>query len=180
MTSVVNNTINFHLALIGQEPYLTIVNMLLKEIDFNAKNAEGNTAMHLAVIHKADCSRISQLLAGFQALGGDLNQKNKKGNTPLHLAVSAGNIKMTRILHELGADLNLKNKKGNTPLHLAASAGDINMTMILHELGADLNMVNKEGKTPLTLAMEKCTEEELQSLTICQRSDDFAKAASEN
>jgi len=66
----------------------------------NARDANGNTCVHLAVKHWRGCL-LNYLLATF--LGAiQLNVKNNEGFTPFLLAVHGGNTHIVQLLFEWG------------------------------------------------------------------------------
>jgi len=80
--------------------------------DVNAKDADENTALHLAT--KQGHQDIMRLLVEH---GADVNAQNDFASTPLHL--TERNIETIRILLEAGADPNLQNKDWNYPYYFA-------------------------------------------------------------
>ncbi len=86
------------------------VNKYLKAgVDINARNAQGQTAVHLAAVNGHD-----DLLGHLIALGAGINAQDNAGNTPLHLAVRGGSDMCIRVLRSRGADPTIRNKEGRT------------------------------------------------------------------
>lgn len=122
----------------------------------NVQNANGDTAVHLAVSQPAPPSRILNLLplspapppsAVLPALlsgGHGLSIKNKQGNTPLHAAAlhvshrTCSGVAAIRLLLVAGADPKAANGYKYTPLHFAAERGCAEGVMALVEAGADV------------------------------------------
>lgn len=61
--------------------------------NLNAKDAEGQTALHLAAL-KGDAAIVQALVAG----GADLSLKNSKGQTAQDIARRAGNHEIVALL----------------------------------------------------------------------------------
>jgi ankyrin repeat protein len=131
----------------GRGDLENVKNHLEVGADINSRNADGNTAVHLAV--ENEDTSLLKLLVEKEA---DLNIKNTKGMTPLHQAIQMmdfdGNL--LSMLLDKGADPNIADNDGNTVLHLSLKAGIGNISVLtLIDKGADINMKNNEGKTPL-------------------------------
>ena len=82
---------------------------------FNAKDEEGKTALHCAVM--VNQPKITKLLLEYGASVNESSTSNKI--TPLHLAAYDGNLLMICLLLEYNADPYIKDKNGKTPLELA-------------------------------------------------------------
>ena len=67
--------------------------LLGKGVDANAKNSEGQTALHYAA-EEGYTNIVAQLLAD----DADVNVKNKRGETPLALAVLSGRKATVKLL----------------------------------------------------------------------------------
>ncbi|XP_053696786.1 NF-kappa-B inhibitor cactus isoform X2 [Sabethes cyaneus] len=80
------------------------------------QNDEGDTYLHLAVIHKATevaCKLIRIAPRPW------LDLQNDFGQTPLHLSVLTAQPRIVRRLVLAGAELGVRDVEGNTALHLA-------------------------------------------------------------
>lgn len=127
--------------------------------DVNAKEGEGNTPLHLAVLRtgreelsKEAYEGIIELLLGSKA---DVRARNRFGVTPLHFAVIQGaDQDGVELLLAAKPDVNAKvaNNDAWTPLHGAVSAGRLDLVGILIKHGADLRAKDGHGKTPLDVA----------------------------
>jgi ankyrin repeat protein len=100
--------------------------ILDQSTDVNAKNEEGNTALHIA-LYKECKTATEQLLNRVKCEDGtfvedvDVNLKGLGDNTALHLAVQWSDIPFQLFEKILGksADVTAKNLNDKTPLQLA-------------------------------------------------------------
>ena len=125
-------------------------------IDLNAKDNDGNTALHWAC--RFGLTEIAQLLIqSSKDFGIDLNAKNDNGLTALHEACIDGQTETVQLLiqfsKEFGIDLNAKDNDGWTALHWACNSGRTETIQIIlkiwREFNIDIKAQNNEGKTAL-------------------------------
>ncbi|XP_052635413.1 LOW QUALITY PROTEIN: NF-kappa-B inhibitor beta [Harpia harpyja] len=124
---------------------------------------DGDTALHLAVIHEHEAFLDSIL----QYTGGTeyLDLQNDLGQTALHIAVILGLSGFVQKLQAAGAGLCVQERGGHTPLHLACREGRRGCARHLldppgpppvprdEEARAQLDSVNYDGYTPLHVAV---------------------------
>ncbi|XP_074786893.1 NF-kappa-B inhibitor beta isoform X1 [Athene noctua] len=128
---------------------------------------DGDTALHLAVIHEHEAFLDSIL----QYTGGTeyLDLQNDLGQTALHIAVILGLSGFVRKLRAAGAGLCVQERGGHTALHLACREGRRGCARHLlgpprtpqaprdeeeeEETRAQLDSVNYDGYTPLHIAV---------------------------
>lgn len=141
-------------------------------IDINAKNSSGETALMIAA-KKGDIATLKALLALKGPDGKtplvDFNAKDSNGDTALTLAAKKGDIAtLTALLTEKSpdskplVDVNAKNSSGDTALMIAAKEGDVAILQaLLAEKGpdskpiVDVNAQDSSGDTVLTIAAKK-------------------------
>ncbi|XP_076365699.1 calcium-independent phospholipase A2 VIA isoform X1 [Tachypleus tridentatus] len=97
----------------------------------NAKNFQGDTALHI-MVSKNKLSCVVHLLSE----GADVNVCGAGGELPLHLAVKSQEVSMIQIFLAFGAHLNSVNSRQETPRHLAANIKGSKRDLILYTLHA--------------------------------------------
>ena len=108
---------------------LSFLSSVAVAADVNAKDADGNTALHKAVTFN-QMDVVERLVAE----GADVNVRNEKGWTPLHLAATFKRVDIARFLLENGANTSDKGKPWS-PLQMAVSYEDIDMIKLFIEKG---------------------------------------------
>uniref|UniRef100_A0A8C0HH17 Ankyrin repeat domain-containing protein 7 n=1 Tax=Buteo japonicus TaxID=224669 RepID=A0A8C0HH17_9AVES len=109
--------------------------------DPNLADADGNTALHLAVI--SPNISVAGLLLDHNA---NIDAQNK-GCTPLILAVSEHHEEVVEFLLKKGADVHARDQCERTPLMTAASGGELNLIKVLLQYGADVSHKDTNGWT---------------------------------
>jgi ankyrin repeat protein len=138
---------------------LEMVRMLLNHgVKPNAKNHQGETALHVASRGRCDSQdgvRVARLLL---ERGADVNAEDKDHDSPLHSASYNGQLEISRVLVNYGAKANVKNERGETPLHQVSQgryesqADGVRIAKLFLDHGVDVNTQDKSGVTPLHLA----------------------------
>lgn len=127
---------------------------LRRGIDVNARDADGQTAVHYAGYGVFSLMALPTLLY----YGADINAQDDAGATGLIRAARCGVYSLENLKHFIaaGADLNIQDKKGNTALFYAVqnASDDDHRTAVrlLIYAKADLNKKNKEGKQAFDVA----------------------------
>ena len=125
--------------------------LLKKGTNANAKNANGETILHLAAVSgNIEVAKI--ILENYVRIDAPTLEISC-GNTALHLAVKEEHFEMVKLLHEHGASLNIKNEVGSTSLHIAAFTGNATITDYLIKSGARVDATDKGDKQPLHAAV---------------------------
>lgn len=118
------------------------------EIDVNAQNIEGWTAINAASFF-GDLSLVRKLLRCKKV---DFNLANKIGYTPLMSAIEKSNIDVVReLLKEPTLVVDAKNSKGKSAIMLAAQKGHND---VMTELLSHQNFPSQSKKIALQLAIE--------------------------
>ncbi|XP_062996590.1 NF-kappa-B inhibitor beta [Elgaria multicarinata webbii] len=141
---------------------------------------DGDTALHLAVIHEHEAF-LDSILQYTQ--GTDyLDVQNDLGQTALHIAVILGASDFVGKLVSAGAGLCVQEKGGHTALHLACREGqrDCAQRLLALPMGqrpcerngsrAQLDCANYDGYTPLHIAVLR-KDVDMVSLLISAGSD---------
>ncbi|KAH9870798.1 hypothetical protein IAQ61_006277 [Plenodomus lingam] len=132
-----------------------IVDLLLsKEADVNAKNNNGQTALHFCA-SKINLDIARTLLAQKPAASARI--KDKRGQLPLHRAASVGSVPMMKALLDAKSPLDATDMDGMTALHHAMSEGHGDAALLLLTKGADFCKKDKDGHVPLELAADAKT-----------------------
>ncbi|KAI1748987.1 ankyrin repeat-containing domain protein [Xylaria castorea] len=107
-----------------------LVELLLDhEWDVNARDQNGDTALHLAA--GRGLLSVMELLI---SRGADCNAHGKNGGTPLHRAIIMGGKAAVQTLLKKGADINAKDNEDTTPLWRASYYGRFSQHITLFPL----------------------------------------------
>ncbi|EAT48252.2 AAEL000709-PB [Aedes aegypti] len=135
---------------------------LMKWEKYFHQNDDGDTYLHLAVIHEATEAVYNLIHAAPRPW---LDIQNDIGQTPLHLSVLTGQPKIVRRLMVAGAKTGIRDVEGNTPLHLACLHQRTDCAKeLLNPLSQDLEQWNYNGKRCVHIAAETSNIEILRSL----------------
>ncbi len=133
---------------VQQRDKQTSAALLKKRVDVNAKQGDGQTALHWAA-YQDDAELTAQLLRA----GADAKAVNDYGVSPLILAATNGNAAILQLLLKAGADPNQTVREGETPLMLAARSGKPQAVDVLLEAGAQVDAKEHwNGQTALMWA----------------------------
>ncbi|KAL0486538.1 ankyrin [Acrasis kona] len=110
--------------------------LLEKGASINDKNANGNSAIHYAMLHSDDT-----LLDALLTLGIDrnlnFNARTANGNTALHLAATVGYTRGAAALLDMGAITNVRNNDTVFPFYLAARYGHLSVVELFLDKNPD-------------------------------------------
>jgi ankyrin repeat protein len=146
--------------------------------DVNTRNAEGETALLMAVegkspaaaavlLEKGANTALTANRAGLTPLdeaqsvdmmdlliahGAKVDSWNGRGQTALQWQVSLRQPDLVSCLIGHGADVNAQDGNGDTPLHEAAKQGGLKEAQLLVGKGAALDIKDKSDLTPLDVA----------------------------
>jgi ankyrin repeat protein len=122
--------------------------LLRQQVDVNAREADGTTALHWAVRSDAVDIALSLIRAGAAP-----DTTNRYGVSPLILAATNGNALVIEALMKAGADPNHAMPEGQTVLMAAARTGKVAAVRALLRGGADPNVHERRlGETALMWA----------------------------
>jgi len=129
-----------------------IADLLRKQADVNAAQADGMTALHWSALN-GDADTVAALLAA----KAKVDPVTRLGNyTPLHLAAERGNAAAVARLLAAGSSVTSATSTGVQPIHLAAESGSAEAVRALLDKGADINVKDAtHGRTPLMFAASK-------------------------
>jgi ankyrin repeat protein len=123
--------------------------LIAGNVDVNAPQADGATALHWAV-HSNDLEIVHLLLEA----GAQVDATNDFGINPIWLSCENRNAGITKLLLEAGADPNGAILTGETLLMTASHFGSIDIVRLLLEAGAEVNVTEPvRSQTPLMWAI---------------------------
>jgi ankyrin repeat protein len=119
-----------------------------RNVDVNAAEADGTTALHWAV-HHGDADLVERLVAA----GARVDAANDYGSTPMAEAAVTGSARILAALLDGGADADSPNAEGQTALMVVARSSNVGAAKLLLEHGADANArETRKGQTALMWA----------------------------
>eukprot|EP00833_Pecoramyces_ruminatium_P006505 jgi/Orpsp1_1/1180537/evm.model.c7180000073809.1 len=143
-----------------------IFKFLVKYLDVNRKDANGNSILYYAILNN-DVETSKYLISN----GADLNFVDKFGNSAFDISINKCTDLLTVLINNKNLLLNKPNMRGETPLisiiksinsyinkEKKISYYYLNISFkiaSLIERGSDVNFVDKDGNTPLVYAIEK-------------------------
>jgi len=119
--------------------------LLAKGADLNARTNDGKTSLMSASGHRDVAEALLEK-------GADINAKDNNGETALYIASYCDHKDVVELLLAKGADVNAKKSDGSTALHIASSYGRKEIVEALLAKGADVNAKDNDGFTPLYVA----------------------------
>lgn len=130
----------------------TALKLLTPHASLNARDNDGNTALHHA-LHRRNFSCAAHLISA----GCTVVVENHYGFAALHLAVDDGQRDMMPLLLAAGASVNqISSSREVTPLHVAVFAGREDEARDLLACGADPNLRHPQRNgSPITTAALK-------------------------
>ncbi|KAM9620665.1 cyclin-dependent kinase 4 inhibitor C isoform 1-T2 [Morphnus guianensis] len=124
-----------------------LTNLLQKNVNVNAQNGFGRTA--LQVMKLGDPKIARRLLLS----GADPNLKDSTGFAVIHDVAREGFADTLQTLLEFQADVNVEDDEGNLPLHWAAREGHARVVeVLLARADCKVGHRNKRGATAYDLA----------------------------
>jgi len=123
-------------------------------VDINARDQDGNTALHYLCGSKNFSWEFINTLLRFYLRQPEINPniQNNKGYTPLIFACYNGNEDIGKILLDYGVDVNLVNFKNESALMMACRCIKFALIKYLLECHAEVDLQDQiHGDTPLTI-----------------------------
>ncbi len=127
---------------------LRVRELLASGVDINTRDAEGRTALQVAIA-EGHCDLVSFLLAH----GADPTLVDAKGFSLLHWAVFSDDPALIALGHVASVGVDPRDVSGRTPLSWAASQDSLHAVEWLIAAGADLELADDDGWTPLHYAV---------------------------
>lgn len=130
-----------------KQAWKTLASLLQGNVNVNAAQPDGMTALHWAAYH--DDAETMKLLLDAKA---DATVVNRYKISPLILACTNGNADIVAMLLKAGADADTEGPGGETALMTAARTGIAKPVQLLLNNGADVNEKEWRGQTALMWA----------------------------
>ena len=123
-----------HAAVAENDIKALTIELAQPDTNVNARDEDGNTALHIAAYMYGRTEATKALLAE----GADVNATNRDGYTPLHYAASKNRTEAIKALLANGAHVNATDDNGYipTPLHIAKRQRYKEAIQLLHNAGA--------------------------------------------
>jgi ankyrin repeat protein len=139
-------------------------------LDVNWTNADGSSAVHVAVNSGHDkCLSVLIRYAGGGEGGegpaADLSRTNKQGYAPIHMACNQKDgAACLALLLDHGVDANQCGGGGGiTPMILCCMKGNVEGLALLLDKGANTELMSRDGNTPVIVC---CTHGNVESLAL--------------
>lgn len=138
--------------------------LILDEVNYNATDESGCTALHLAAI------RNSGKVASLILQGGDaaVDITDQRMCTPLYYAAQFGHVWLIKLLCAAGANINYHNNTTPTALFVACEQGNTGAVVALLQFKPDVSLPNKDGLTPMDVAKLHGHHEVCMSLDVAK------------
>ena len=153
-----------------------IINLMIeKEVDVNAQNYMGVTALHI-VCYDATSESYSMCERLIQA-GAGIDATDAEGCTPLHYAASGGHASLVALLLMYGAEAGRQDAMGYTAQDYAVQSNHMEVVQLLFHTGSDDKSGNDDaakgdakvaaGEEELAKASEELWQEYIDPASGC-------------
>jgi len=136
--------------------YHEIFKFLVKYLDINVRDSNGNDLLYYAIL-KEDIETIEYLISS----GVNVNIRYSSGKSAMDLVISKGYRFLDLLLrNKVNIELNIPNSKGETPLITIIKSSHFNLDEKKHIIkkmikkGANVNFVDKDENTSLVYAIQ--------------------------
>lgn len=136
---------------------ITARELLQKGVNVNALDANGHTALTVAIQEQS--TKVLPIV--LNARGINLSTPNKYGESPLMMAIFTHQTELAKQLINRGA---ATNKEGWSPLHYAATRGNVEIMRLLLARDAYIDAKAPNWATPLMMAAQFGSEEAVRFL----------------
>ncbi|CAL5092579.1 unnamed protein product [Urochloa decumbens] len=119
------------------------------EVDVNATDADGATALTFAVQGTGSIATIRLLLS----CGADPNKTDSIGVAPLHIAAERGSYEIAELLLSKEAEVDPICENGGAPIHVSAENGHGKVLKLLLQHKADYDRHSRSFSTPLAASL---------------------------
>lgn len=126
--------------------------MLAHGADLEAKDCNGNTALHLAVLAVRDNLHRAEMDSGVWK--GVLITQGSVVALSKVLGSQDPMLDVLRLLLKVPGTINAQNNQGDTALHLASDSGWSSLVEILMDRGVRVNIPNKVGPSDRQLGQD--------------------------
>lgn len=144
------NTTLLHAA-VSQNNIDVLSELILDDINLNALDKNGRSALHIASISGAG-DALNWLLKGGDLVLDCVDQLDK---APIHYAAQFGHVQLIELLAKAGAKVDQLSDKKLSALDLACAEGHCGAVVALLKQGANFTRVNSERLTPAQTALLK-------------------------
>lgn len=131
-----------------------VYELIRRNIDWNAKDSLGRTAIHSAAINGSDGSMPILL----DLPGIDIDLQDINGNTPIHDAAGLYDPTVLKMLLSKGARTDIRNHRGKTPLDTARAQRARKNVLILKEKHAQDFGIPKRSMTGMSMGEPTLSE----------------------
>lgn len=134
----------------------TVLRLLNAAADYDTKNSDGFTPLHLAILHgdndEDGVKRRVKVVTILLMQGASVTEHDGRGRLPVHIAAIKGRLGAMNVLARAGASFTAADATGREPIHFAALHGRVGLinSLVTHKI--DVSVRDRAGLTPLHYA----------------------------